>query len=240
MILFERVGQGLWDVNLAYSLTIGLISWLSIDRLRLRWRESDDIPWPRGMRGMAVVPLGIAAGLILGNPLGSLYVQQLHPELPATARPSLWLPFAITLATSIAMSWGFYVVGKSRHLQMLAEQAQRQAAVQQAEVIIDTGVQSFMQWMDQRKPVGGSVSLIQQVNAQADEWRALEIARAKKLLAKGEDIDTVLEALSRGLTQKMLHGTMAELHKGDAEERAQTADTVSRLFLRASRNPSKL
>jgi glutamyl-tRNA reductase len=94
--------------------------------------------------------------------------------------------------------------------------------------------------MDQRNPVGGAVSLIQQVNAQADEWRALEIARAKKLLAKGEDIDTVLEALSRGLTQKMLHGTMAELHKGDAEERAQTADTVSRLFLRASRNPSKL
>lgn len=82
--------------------------------------------------------------------------------------------------------------------------------------------------------------LIQQVNAQADEWRALEIARAKKLLAKGEDIDTVLEALSRGLTQKMLHGTMAELHKGDAEARAQTADTVSRLFLRASRNSSKL
>lgn len=119
-------------------------------------------------------------------------------------------------------------------------QAQRQAAVQQAEVIIDTGVQSFMQWMDQRNPVGGAVSLIQQVNAQADEWRALEIARAKKLIAKGEDIDTVLEALSRGLTQKMLHGTMAELHKGDAEERAQTADTVSRLFLRSSRNPSKL
>ena len=119
-------------------------------------------------------------------------------------------------------------------------QAQRQAAVQQAEVIIDTGVQNFMQWMDQRSPVGGSVSLIQQVNAQADEWRALEIARAKKLLAKGEDIDTVLEALSRGLTQKMLHGTMAELHKGDADERAQTADAVSRLFLRASRNPSKL
>ena len=119
-------------------------------------------------------------------------------------------------------------------------QAQRQAAVEQAEVIIDTGVQNFMQWMDQRSPVGGSVSLIQQVNAQADEWRALEIARAKKLLAKGEDIDTVLEALSRGLTQKMLHGTMAELHKGDADERAQTADAVSRLFLRASRNPSKL
>ena len=118
-------------------------------------------------------------------------------------------------------------------------QAQRQAAVEQAEVIIDTGVQSFMHWLDQRKPEGGTVPLIQQINAQAEEWRALEIARARKLLAKGEDIDTVLEALSRGLTQKMLHGTMAELHKGDAGQRAQTAETVSRLFLRASRDAGK-
>ena len=113
--------------------------------------------------------------------------------------------------------------------------------MEQAEVIIDHGVQSFMHWLDQRKPQGGVVPLIQSLNSQADEWRAMEIARAKKLLAKGEDIDTVLEALSRGLTQKMLHGTMAELHKGDAEQRAQTADTVSRLFLRsASRSPHDL
>ena len=32
----------------------------------------------------------------------------------------------------------------------------------------------------------------------------------------------------------MLHGTMAELRAGDAETRAQTAQTVSRLFLRSS------
>ncbi|GAD23244.1 glutamyl-tRNA reductase [Acidovorax sp. MR-S7] len=117
-------------------------------------------------------------------------------------------------------------------------QANRQAAVAQAEAIIDAGVQSFMHWMDLRSsPVGqtgGVVPLIQQLNTQADEWRSLEIARAKKLLAKGEDIDVVLEALSRGLTQKMLHGTMAELRAGDADARAQTAQTVSRLFLRSS------
>ena len=112
-------------------------------------------------------------------------------------------------------------------------QANRQAAVEQAEAIIDAGVQSFMHWMDQRHPEGGVVPLIQQLNAQTDEWRALEIARAKKLLAKGEDVDAVLEALSRGLTQKMLHGTLAELRAGDAEMRAQTAQTVSRLFLRS-------
>ncbi|CAN7303834.1 glutamyl-tRNA reductase [Acidovorax sp. LjRoot66] len=119
-------------------------------------------------------------------------------------------------------------------------QANRQAAVEQAEAIIDVGVQSFMHWMDQRHPEGGVVPLIRQLNAQTDSWRAAEIARAKKLLARGEDVDAVLEALSRGITQKMLHGTMAELHAGDAEMRAQTAQTVSRLFLRSQSKNSGL
>ena len=108
----------------------------------------------------------------------------------------------------------------------------RLAAVAQAEVIIDVGVQNFMHWLDQRHPVNGVVPLIQQLHAQTDAWRALEISRAKKLLARGEPLDTVLDALSRGLTQKLLHGTMTELHSGDNAHREATAQTVSRLFLR--------
>ena len=104
----------------------------------------------------------------------------------------------------------------------------RQAAVADAEVIINSGVQNFMHWLEQR----GTVPLIQQLNAQADIWRATEIMRAKKLLARGESIDAVLEAMSRGLTQKMMHGTLAELHAGDANSREATAHTVSKLFLR--------
>ena len=104
----------------------------------------------------------------------------------------------------------------------------RQAAVADAEVIINSGVQNFMHWLEQR----GTVPLIQQLNAQADIWRATEIMRAKKLLARGESIDAVLEAMSRGLTQKMMHGTLAELHAGDASSREATAHTVSKLFLR--------
>lgn len=107
-------------------------------------------------------------------------------------------------------------------------QASRQAAVAQAEVIIDAGVESFMQWLGQR----GTVPLIRQLNAQAEEWRTLELARARKLLTRGEPVEAVLEALARGLTQKMLHGAMAELNAGDAEARERTAQTVSRLFLR--------
>ncbi len=112
----------------------------------------------------------------------------------------------------------------------------RQAAVEQAEAIIDAGVQSFAHWLDQR----AAVPLIQALNRQADDWAAVEMHRAKKLLAKGESVEAVLEALSRGLTHKMLHGTLAELHAADAAEREQLAQTVSRLFLRQSpRNPGE-
>ena len=117
-------------------------------------------------------------------------------------------------------------------------QANRQAAVAQAEAIIDAGVQSFMHWIDQRDPRGGVVPLIQQLNAQADEWRATELARARKRLAKGDDIEAVLEALSRGLTQKMLHGALAELHGADPAHREQTTQAIERLFLRGKITPS--
>jgi glutamyl-tRNA reductase len=110
-------------------------------------------------------------------------------------------------------------------------QASRQAAVAQAEAIVDAGVQSFMHWVDQRV----SVPLIQQLNAQADEWRAAELARARKLLAKGEDVDAVLEALSKGLTQKMLHGAMAELRTGDASARERASAAIQHFFLRNGR-----
>ncbi|HKX95741.1 MAG TPA: glutamyl-tRNA reductase, partial [Methylibium sp.] len=106
----------------------------------------------------------------------------------------------------------------------------RQAAVAQAEAIIDSGVQSFVHWLGQR----ASVPLIQALNAQADDWRTVEIARAQKLLARGESVDAVLEALSRGLTQKMLHGTLAELQSAAPDQREHLAATVSRLFLRGS------
>jgi glutamyl-tRNA reductase len=110
-------------------------------------------------------------------------------------------------------------------------QANRQAAVAQAEAIIDAGVQSFEHWMDQRS----NVPLIQQLNAQADDWRSAELTRARKAIAKGEDVEAVLDALSRGLTQKMLHGAMAELHAGDMESRERARHAIEHFFLRGNR-----
>ncbi|MBS7806923.1 glutamyl-tRNA reductase [Variovorax sp. PCZ-1] len=109
-------------------------------------------------------------------------------------------------------------------------QATRQAAVAQAEVIVDAGVQDFLRWMQQRSE--GTTNLIQQLNAQSDAWRAAEISRAKKLLAKGEDIDAVLEALSKGVAQKFLHPAYLGLGASEPSQRAAAQEAVQRLYLK--------
>ncbi len=108
--------------------------------------------------------------------------------------------------------------------------ATRQAAVAQAEVIVDAGVQDFLRWMQQRSE--GTTSLIQQLNAQSDMWRSAEITRAKRLLAKGEDIDTVLDALSRGVAQKFLHPAFSQLSATEPSQRAAAQEAVQRLYLK--------
>ena len=45
--------------------------------------------------------------------------------------------------------------------------------------------------------------------------------------------------MSRGLTQKMLHGALAELRTSEGEQRHRLTDAVTRLFLRQStRDPA--
>ncbi len=79
-----------------------------------------------------------------------------------------------------------------------------------------------------------SERLIHALHAQVDEWRGVEIARARKMLARGKDIEAVLEVFARGLSQKVLHGTMIELNSRDVERREQLSNAVSRFFLRGS------
>lgn len=94
----------------------------------------------------------------------------------------------------------------------------RRLAVAEAESIIDTQVNAFMNWLVQRQ----SVPLIQELHARSDAVRQQEVERARKMLAKGEDPAVVLEALSRALTAKFMHGptTLLSRHAGKDPELA--------------------
>jgi len=78
----------------------------------------------------------------------------------------------------------------------------RRAALEQAEAIIDTQVGRFMQWMQLRE----GVPLIRALREEADAARREELERALKALQRGEDPAAVLDALSRALTNKLMHG----------------------------------
>ena len=102
----------------------------------------------------------------------------------------------------------------------------RQAAVVEAEGIIDERVDGFLHWLDSR----GTVPTIRALREHADALRRAELERASRLLARGEDPHKVLEALSQGLTNKLIHAPTRFLNDAEGELHGDCAELVQRLF----------
>lgn len=102
----------------------------------------------------------------------------------------------------------------------------RESAVADAEKIIARRVNEFSGWLASR----ASVPVIQSLRSKAEDYRQTELARAQKLLAKGEDPAKVLEQLSLGLTNKFLHHPMQALSRASGSERDELARALSRLY----------
>jgi glutamyl-tRNA reductase len=102
----------------------------------------------------------------------------------------------------------------------------RKAAVVQAEAIIETRVQNFMHWMQNREIVPVLIDFQQA----ADQVRVSELDRARRMLARGDAPEAVLEHLAYGLTQKYLHGPMAALNRSESDERQQLLELLPRLL----------
>ena len=109
-------------------------------------------------------------------------------------------------------------------------QAQRLAAVTQAEAIVSRRVDEFMLWLAGRQ--SGQVDLIQQINAQTEAWRSAELEKAQRLLAKGTPAEQVLQSLSRSLTQKILHGAYQFVRNAGEDERQARQETLGQIFLK--------
>ena len=108
-----------------------------------------------------------------------------------------------------------------------ANTRRREDAIAQAEAIIDKRVLEFADWLGQRR----LVPMIRRMRSQADHDREIELARARKLLARGEDPLAVLEALGNRLTNKLLHPPMNALNRAPREERERLARTFEALYL---------
>jgi len=102
----------------------------------------------------------------------------------------------------------------------------RQAAVSQAEAIIEDRVGNFMHWMQGRN----AVPLIQDIQQQGEQLRQLELERAMKRLMRGDDPQEVLQAMAQGLTNKFLHGSLHALQHSNGAERDALIKLLPKLF----------
>jgi glutamyl-tRNA reductase len=102
----------------------------------------------------------------------------------------------------------------------------RRAGLEQAEAIIDTQVGQFMHWMDAR----ANVPLVLGLREHAERSRRHELERALKRLQQGEAPAQVLEALSQGLTNKLIHAPTQALRDSVGEERRALTSILDRLF----------
>ncbi len=101
----------------------------------------------------------------------------------------------------------------------------RQAAVSQAEAIIETRVDAFMKWLAGRR----LVPVIRDIRERADAIRDAELERARRQLARGEAPERVLEMLANGLSAKFLHGPVSLLQDAP-EQRDRLLPLVDRLI----------
>ena len=102
----------------------------------------------------------------------------------------------------------------------------RQEAAQEAEKIIDVKVVEFMRWAHSLD----AVPTIRALRDTATAIRETELARAARLLEKGEDPKKVMEQLARTLTNKLTHDPTAVLRQADHDGDAKLLDAARRLF----------
>ncbi|HET8608902.1 MAG TPA: glutamyl-tRNA reductase [Burkholderiales bacterium] len=103
---------------------------------------------------------------------------------------------------------------------------ERQAAVVQAESIIDTQVADFMGWVEGRE----AVPAIRALRDTAERFRRHEVDRAVRRLARGDNPQQVMEQLSRALTNKFMHVPTQALSQARGDERHSMASLLHRLF----------
>jgi glutamyl-tRNA reductase len=102
----------------------------------------------------------------------------------------------------------------------------RREAVVQAEAMIAEQTEHFLRWLEGRTVV----PTINALHGHHDALRQAELERAKRMLAHGDPPEQVLEALARGLTNKLLHAPLSALNQCGEAERAELIALFQRIY----------
>lgn len=102
----------------------------------------------------------------------------------------------------------------------------RVAAADQAQLIIDQGIEDYAK---QQRELN-AVDLIKSYRQQAEALRDVELQKAVKQLQAGSQPEEVLAQLARNLTNKLLHSPTTVLKEASAEQRHYVLKAAQELF----------
>jgi glutamyl-tRNA reductase len=103
----------------------------------------------------------------------------------------------------------------------------RQSAAQDAQRIVEEEVEK----LDLRLKSRGAAPWIVALQGQLEEYRAFEVERQRtKLGTLSPQQEDALEAITRGLVNKIAHGAIAELRRSAAENDQAAIDQIKRIF----------
>jgi glutamyl-tRNA reductase len=102
----------------------------------------------------------------------------------------------------------------------------RQAAAIQAEKIIDTQAQEFMDWLHSLD----AVSTIRALRGQAEQIQEDVIQRGLTKLRNGADPETILIETARSLTNKLMHVPSSRLRNASTQNRDDLLQAAEELY----------
>lgn len=102
----------------------------------------------------------------------------------------------------------------------------RRESVVQAEQMIAEQTRHFLRWLEGRS----MVPTITALSSHHDALRMAELESARRLLAAGGSPEQVLDALARGLTNKLLHAPLAALNAAGEAERLELIALLTRVY----------
>jgi glutamyl-tRNA reductase len=102
----------------------------------------------------------------------------------------------------------------------------RQEAALNAELIVQSRVELFMEWLKKRE----AVPTIKALREHIETMRQTELEKALKLIRRGESPEKALEQLSNALTNKFLHAPSHALHHSYGDEHARLEQILRHLY----------
>ena len=102
----------------------------------------------------------------------------------------------------------------------------REQAAQQARAIIERGVEEYL---SQLRALN-AVATLRAFREKADVIRQAELEKAVRSLERGVPADKALEALSRGITNKLIHAPSVQMKRASAEGRDDLVRLTQELF----------